>query len=155
MKKSEVIYILGKISQAFPYWNITEESINGWHSHLGDLDAGAVERAVIILIRSSPNMPTISGIRRIVLEDKLAPSPIKAWLEILAEAKRAGTELPRNFSHPAIEEASKVFGWYEIVHGTSPDYLRTQFLKAYEEIIKPQDTLILARTDTPERKAIQ
>jgi hypothetical protein len=146
---------LAKISQAFPYWNVTEESIKGWHSHLADLDAGSVERAVIILIRSSPNMPTISGIRRIVLEDKLAPSPVKAWLEVQAEAKRAGTELARDFSHPAIEEATRVFGWYEIVHGTNPDYLRTQFLKAYEEIIKPQDNLILATNDTPETKAIQ
>ena len=148
MKKSEVINILAKISQAFPYWNMTEESINGWHSHLADLHAEAVERAVIILIRSSPNMPTISGIRRIVLEDRLAPTPIKAWLEVQAEAKRAGTEFARNFSHPAIEEATKVFGWYEIVHGTSQEFLRNQFLKAYEEIIRPQDMLILGSSDT-------
>lgn len=148
MKKSEVINILAKISQAFPYWNVTEESINGWHSHLADLDAEAVERAVIILIRSFPNMPTISGIRRIVLEDRLAPIPIKAWLEVQAEAQRAGTKFVRNFSHPAIEEATKVFGWYEIVHGTSQEFLRGQFLKAYEEIIRPQDMLILGSCDT-------
>lgn len=145
MNPTETAKILAICSVAYPQYPVTKESVGIYHDLLSDLDIVQVERAVRDLLKTSDRWLSVAAIRRRVAENEnaLAPNKAQAWAEVRDACSKYGRQNRPQFSHPAITECVQTIGWYEICVSTNLETLRSQFWKAYEEIVKLSDTFVL------------
>lgn len=148
MNREQTASIVAVLCAAFPQVPVTRETIEVYHSVLGDLDGDATQAAVRELLLTVERFPPPATIRRKVAERAgvLAPAASEAWGEVLAQARERGARQRPTFSHPAIEKVAHDIGWWEICMSTSPDTVRAHFLRAYEVERTNADTRTI--TDT-------
>jgi hypothetical protein len=112
---------------AYPGKGFPDKTVELYGRMLGDLDPGAVTRAVERLIYGSEFLPTIHAIRREVAEEALGlPTPEEAWdIALTGSLLQAAPEV-RN-------AVDAVGGRWALLHSDNPTTVRAQFLKSYGE----------------------
>lgn len=139
MTKNETARILAVIAAAYQKFQVDSEGItlNVWHEMLGDLDYKLVQLAVQKLILESPYVPTISDIRKQIVDitqvdDTDAAS---AWGEVVEAVRRfghyRGSEVIKSLS-PRTAKVVRMIGFREICMCEEPGVVRGQFLKMYD-----------------------
>lgn len=145
MNPTETAKILALCSVAFPQYPVTKETVQVYNDLLADLEYVQVEKAVRDLLMTTDRWLSVAAIRRRAAENGkvLAPSKAAAWAEVRDACATHGRQSRPEFSHPAIAEAVRTIGWYDICMSTNQDTLRSQFWRCYEEITKEHDTAAL------------
>ncbi len=94
---------------------------------LDDLDYAAVDAAVDELIATTMRLPTISRIRRQVIEPTLElPTAEEAWVALQSRA---------NETHNLVRRAAALMGGsFNIRTSSEPELTRVRFAKVYDEI---------------------
>ena len=146
MNEREAASIVAVIAAAFPSWNASRETVAVYVDALDDLDFEETRAAVRDLLLTEDRWPTIAGIRRRVASraGALAPSPSQVWSEIQQNASTIGRGSSPEFSHPAILEAVRAIGWWNICSSSNPETMRAQFLRIYEDTQKRHDLDVLS-----------
>jgi hypothetical protein len=145
MNPTETAKILAICTVAYPQYPVTKETVGIYADLLADLDYVQVEKAVRDLLKTTDKWLSVAAIRRKVAENgkQLAPSKALAWSEVREAAHNEGRNSRPNWSHPAVAEAVKSIGWWDICNSTNLDTVRSQFWRCYEEIVKEHDNAVL------------
>jgi hypothetical protein len=125
MNLRDAAALANRLIDAYPQFELREQTLEIYTKWLHDLDRGATERAVDELIATAVVLPTVAEVRRTVLEETTdLPTAVEAWLSL---AER-GHEI-----HELTREVGQLFGdTWGIRTSEEPGITRTQFLKAYE-----------------------
>lgn len=153
MTKNEAARILAVIAAAYPRFQVDSEglTLSVWHEMLGDLDYKLVQIAVQKLILESPFPPTISDVRKQVVEIIQDPDDnvdgASAWGEVVQAIRNYGyyrTEEALNSLSPRVRKVASMIGWREICTCEEPGVVRGQFIKMYETYAarEKQDALL-------------
>jgi hypothetical protein len=123
------------IASAYPQWKPSQETVAVYVELLADLEANEAQNALRSLLMASEYPPSVSAIRRKVLEqqDGLPLTKTEAWELIMNLVRRYGT-----YDRPAIEDkltaqVVHAIGWREICTSTNTDTIRAQFFRLYDE----------------------
>lgn len=145
MNDREAASVVAAIAAAFPQWPASKETVRVYADLLGDLSHADVMAALRDLLLTEDRWPTVASIRRSVANRAgvLAPSAMQAWGEVTRQADTVGRTGRPRWSHPALEEAVKAIGWYEICMSTNPETLRSQFTRMYEDAQRRFDRGVL------------
>jgi len=145
MNAREAAHVVAVIAAAYPQWPASVETVAVYADSLADLNAKLTLDTVKALILVEDRWPTVATIRRSYASrlGVLAPSPSEAWGEIVEQSNIAGRNAPPTFSHPAITETVRIFGWWNLCNSTNMDTLRAQFTRMYAETQKRLDHLML------------
>ena len=145
MNPTETAKILAICSVAFPQYPVTKETVAIYNDLLSDLEMVQVEKAVRDLLKTTDRWLSVAAIRRRVAENgkALAPTRAAAWAEVRDACAKFGRQNRPQFSHPAITDVVQTIGWYDICMSTNQETLRSQFWKAYDDIVKEHDTAAL------------
>lgn len=145
MTREETASIIAVLCAAFPQVPVSRETIEVYHTVIGDLDFDRVSAAVRGLLATQDRFPPPAMIRREVASASglLAPAPAQAWGEVTAEISRCGSRATPTFSHPAISATVSQIGWWDICMSTSIDTVRAHFLRAYDIERSRLDTELL------------
>jgi len=160
MNNVEAAKVLALCSVAFPQYPLTKETISVYAELLSDLSIEQVEKAVKELLMTSDRWLSIASIRRKVAEQSgsLAPTKIEAWGEVQAQMTKHGTYGQPEFSHGAITETVKNLGWRNLCLSENVETSRSQFWRAYEELVTRFDRKVLVgdqlQIDLQPRKAL-
>ena len=133
MNAREAAHVVAVIAAAYPQWPASVETVAVYADSLADLNAKLTLDTVKALILVEDRWPTVATIRRSYASrlGVLAPSPSEAWGEIVEQSNIAGRNAPPTFSHPAITETVRIFGWWNLCNSTNMDTLRAQFNRMY------------------------
>lgn len=145
MNNVEAAKVLALCSVAFPQYPLTKETITVYADLLSDLSLEQVEKAVKELLMTSDRWLSIASIRRKVAEQSgaLAPSKVEAWGEVMSQMTKHGTYGHPEFSHEAIAETVKNLGWRSLCLSDNIETSRSQFWRAYEELVNRFDRVAL------------
>lgn len=146
MNAREAAHIVAAIAAAFPQWPASKETVAIYADLLGDLDYHTVKAALRDLLLTEDRWPTVASIRRSVANRAgvLAPSAAQAWAEITRQADEVGRTGRPCWSHPAVAEAVKTIGWYDLCMSTNAETIRSQFMRIYEDSKGRYDRLLLS-----------
>ena len=138
MTKKEMTVILAVLKEAYKDFQVTEAKINLWFNLLGDLDFNITQVAIKKLILESPYVPTISDIRKQVIE---IMHPSIDATEAYGEVRRAIKEYGYDNAPEALQSMSPLtrriceyIGWQNICLSEEPSIIRGQFLRMYSEL---------------------
>jgi hypothetical protein len=160
MNKIEAAKILSLCAVAYPQYPLTKETVSVYAELLSDLSVEQVEKAVKELLMTSDRWLSIASIRRKVAEQSgsLAPSKVEAWGEVQRQMQKYGTYGTPEFSHEAIAETVRNMGWRGLCMSENVETSRSQFWRAYEELVTRFDRKILVgdqlQLESSERKAL-
>ena len=148
MTKKEMVVILAILKEAYKDFQVTETRTSLWYDLLGDLNFKVVQVAVKKLILQSPYVPTISDIRKQIVE---IMHPVINAVEGYGEVRRAIKEYGSDNVYEALESMSPLtrkvcgyIGWQNICLSEEPSVIRGQFLRMYSELKeKEQRDLLL------------
>lgn len=145
MNPTETAKILALCAVAYPQYPVTKETVGIYAELLSDLEFVQVDKAVRDLLKTTDRWVSVAAIRRKVAENgkQLAPSKAKAWGEVQQAAHNEGRSGSPKWSHPAIEQAVKALGWWDICNSTNLDTMRSQFWRCYEDIVNEHDNEVL------------
>jgi hypothetical protein len=123
----DVREIIKRLRAAFPDAPFPEESEKLYSRMLEDLEFALVDPVVDDLIATMMKMPTISRIRRAVIEPDLdIPMADEAWMAIQTHE----TEL-----HELVARVARLLGGsYNIRTSADPELTRVRFVKVYDEL---------------------
>ncbi|ODC02719.1 hypothetical protein BFW38_03325 [Terasakiispira papahanaumokuakeensis] len=79
-----------------------------------------------------PSIPQLAVALRPRFSDFGMPEPEQAWREVITDAGRGES---RHWSHPAVKEAGRLTGWFDLTQATSQTQLKgvkARFLKHYD-----------------------
>jgi hypothetical protein len=146
MNAREAAQVVAVIAAAYPQWPASVETVAIYADSLADLAAEETLATVRQLILVEDRWPTVATIRRAYASrlGVLAPSPSEAWGQVVEQSTIAGRNVSPSFTHPAITETVRIFGWWNLCHSTNPDTLRAQFTRMYAETQKRLDHQVLA-----------
>lgn len=127
MSPTEVKEIVARLRAAYPEPQLSDETEKVYTRLLQDLDYAAVDAAVDELIATSMRLPTVSRIRRQVIEPMLdLPTAEEAWVALQSRS----TE-----THSLIRRAAVLMGGsFNIRTSSEPELTRVRFAKVYDEI---------------------
>ena len=127
MTPFEVREIVRRLAAAYPDPPLGEESADLYARMLVDLPYDAVDPAVDELIATAMKLPTVSRIRRAVVEPTLdIPTADEAWLAVQT---RSGD------LHELVAQVARlVGGTYNIRTSADPELARVRFVKVYDEL---------------------
>jgi hypothetical protein len=133
------------LGAAFPAYPATAETVALYAELLADVPWTAGQAAVRDLLMTSERWPSPATIRKRAAElsGLGSPTATEAWAEVSKAAREAGRHTAVVWSHPAIQEAVKAIGWWEICSTTNPEALRAQFRRMYEEIVEKAEQSVL------------
>jgi len=159
MTKKEMVVILAILKEAFKDFQVTETRTSLWYDLLGDLNFKVVQVAVKKLILQSPYVPTISDIRKQIVE---IMHPIIDAAEGYGEVRRAIKEYGYDYAPEAFEGMSPLtrkvceyIGWQNICLSEEPSVIRGQFLKMYEQLnARQQENALLPERLKEQIKAL-
>jgi len=145
MNEREAASIVAIIAAAYPQWPASRETVAVYADALSDLGHQETLATVKEIILTDDRWPTIAQIRRrhASRAGALAPTPAQAWGEISHQSGTTGRTGSPAWSHPAIGEAVKTVGWWNICNSSNSETLRSQFLKIYEDNQKRSDIQVI------------
>jgi hypothetical protein len=160
MNSVEAAKILALCAVAYPQYPLTKETVSVYAELLSDLSVEQVEKAVKELLMTSDRWLSIASIRRKVAEQSgsLAPSKAEAWGEVQVQMRVSGTYGHPTFSHNAIAETVQHLGWRSLCMSENIETSRSQFWRAYEELVSRYDRVALVGNQlelkSPDRKSL-
>jgi len=136
MNKIQVAQIVGIIASAYPQWKPTVETIEVYVTLLEDLEVLEVKEATMRLVMASEYPPSVSMIRRKVLElrDGLPLTKTEAWELVMNYVHKNGTYNRPTIEDPITRDVVNSIGWYQICTSTNVDTIRAQFFRLYDEL---------------------
>jgi len=149
MNENETVEIVRLIGASFPNWNLNADTIEVYAIAFSDIDFEVVKKATTNWILSEEFAPTIAGIRKKCAEvmGSKAPLSADAWGEvrnqILSVGMRGNPKFSDDNSTGLIRKTVESIGWGSICMSTSPDIIRAQFLRLYDERKKHVDNKVL------------
>lgn len=134
MNRSEVAALLAVCAAAYPHVNVSKETASLYAEMLADLDPQVAMGAVRRLIATSQFFPTVAAIREqaAAMVEPLAPSPAKAWAEVMAKMREVGRSTVPEWSHPTIAAAVATLGWRDLCMSDNQAVSRAHFWKVYD-----------------------
>jgi hypothetical protein len=160
MNNVEAAKILALCAVAYPQYPLTKETVSVYAELLADLSSEQVEKAVKELLMTSDRWLSIASIRRKVAEQSgsLAPSKIEAWGEVMVQMRVTGTYGHPVFTHDAISQTVQHLGWRSLCMSDNVETSRSQFWRAYEELVNRFDRVALVgnqlEMSSPSRKTL-
>lgn len=150
MTPIEVSEVMAYMASAYPYINLSKETVTVYADLLADLDSEATRRAVRRLTATEERFPSPASIRREVarLAGVLPPDATDALNEVFEQIKRASNKNGIDpWSHPIVEEVlQSLGGLYRFRMSEQPDTLRAHFLRLYANAVeKHERNTILSR----------
>ena len=144
----EVRELVRRLRAAYPEPPLGEETEKLYERMLVDLDFVAVDPVVDELIATTMKLPTISRIRRTVIEPTLAiPTADEAWLAV--QTREGGV-------HELVAHVAKlVGGGYNIRTSSDPELTRVRFVKVYDELRRKAVDRALAEGVRAQRMKLQ
>lgn len=138
MKPSEASMLAGMIAAGYPGRRITDATVMMYAAALSDLPYAAAAEAVSAWILSEPEWPSIADLRRTIFQamGNAVPDVDQAWGEIKSEVSRVGSRGEPRWSHPAIAEAVRYFGWTTLCQSDNEVASRAHFFKIYQSTAK-------------------
>jgi hypothetical protein len=127
MSPFEVRELVRRLRAAYPDPPLAEESEKLYERMLVDLDFAAVDPVVDELIATMMKLPTVSRIRRAVIEPTLSiPTADEAWLAV---------QMREGAVHELVAHVARlVGGGYNIRTSSDPELTRVRFVKVYDEL---------------------
>ena len=159
MTKKEMVVILAILKEAYKDFQVTETKTSLWYDLLGDLNFKVIQVAVKKLILQSPYVPTISDIRKQIVEI-MHPSidTTEAYGEVRRAIKEYGYDYaPEAFGSmsPLTRKVCEYIGWQNICLSEEPSVIRGQFLKMYEQLnARQQENALLPERLKEQIKAL-
>jgi hypothetical protein len=130
--------ILKILTDTFKDFEVSDSKFAIWYELLGDLDFKIVKTAVEKLILQSPYVPSISDIRKQVVE---IIHPTIDAVEAYSEVRRAIKEYGHDRAYesfgsmsPLTRKVCEYMGWWNICMSEEPEIVRGQFLKMYAQL---------------------
>ena len=138
MTKKEMTVILVVLKEAYQNFSFTEAKIDLYLELLGDLNSRIVLTAVKKLILESAFVPTISDIRRNVVEvsGPYLPIAAEAWEMVRRIMVHYGQEegaYELDSLSSLIQKTVNTIGWGHLCLSEDPDISRAHFLKIYDQ----------------------
>jgi hypothetical protein len=123
----EVRELVRRLGAAYPDPPLSDESADLYARMLVDLPYEAVDPVVDELIATAMKLPTVSRIRRSVVEPTLdIPTADEAWLAIQTHSREL---------HELVAQVVRlVGGTYNIRTSADPELARVRFVKVYDEL---------------------
>jgi hypothetical protein len=117
---------------------MTDETLELYARMLSDLEFAVTDRAIDELIATAMRLPTISRIRRTVIEPELTfPTAEEAWIAVQSHASDMHELVRRT--------ANLMGGTFNIRTSADPELTRVRFAKVYEGLQrKAVDTALTA-----------
>lgn len=141
MTRKELLSMMGLVATYWPHWRLPSDTaelgvtVNAWDRLLGDVAAEAAVAAVeAYAVTGAEFAPGPGVIRRRALElasPSTVPDGDAAWAEVLEQIARVGYIGKPTFSHPAIEETVRAFGWLPLCQSETVMADRAHFLRMY------------------------
>ena len=127
MTPFEVRELVRRLRAAYPEPPLSDDSADLYARMLVDLPYEAVDPVIDELIATAMKLPTVSRIRRAVVEPTLdIPTADEAWLAVQT---RAGD------LHDLVTQVVRlVGGTYNIRTSVDPELARVRFVKVYDEL---------------------
>jgi hypothetical protein len=116
-----------------------ESLVNAWELLIGDLTYPRASAALATLLQSSPYLPAVADIRRLVLELERGPvrTGADAWGDVHRAMSRFGSHrtpgLDFHFDDPDVAALVRSFGWRELCASDNAVADRARFIDAYEQ----------------------
>lgn len=160
MNNVEAAKILALCAVAYPQYPLTKETVSVYAELLSDLSVEQVEKAVKEMLMTSDRWLSIASIRRKVAEQSgsLAPTKIEAWGEVTVQMRVIGTYGHPVFTHDAISQTVQHLGWRSLCLSDNVETSRSQFWRAYEELVTRFDRVALVgnqlEMSSPARKTL-
>ncbi len=125
---------------AVNWTNFTKAQAQLYQEMLADIPGALLQKAVLILIKTSTFLPTVAEIRQKaaeiyrLAEGREAPCAEKAWSDVLSAISRYGANRKPRFSDPICEAAVAYMGWASICMSPTENVsiIRAQFCRFYE-----------------------
>jgi hypothetical protein len=126
MTSREVTQIVDRLKAAYPATEISEATEAIYRRLLIDLRYDEVDTAVDTLIMTMMKLPTISRIRRTVIEPHLdLPTADEAWFAVQSHADL----------NPLVARAATLMGGsFNLRTSSDPELSRVRFVKVYEDL---------------------
>lgn len=120
--------------------NFTTAQAQVYQEVLADIPGALLQKAVLILLKTSKFPPTIAEIREKAEEirdmalGKDAPNAERAWSDVIAAISRYGANRKPKFSDPICAAAVSCMGWMNLcmTPTDSISIIRAQFCKFYK-----------------------
>ena len=127
MSPFEVKKLVARLRAAYPNPPLTAETEEVYADMLRDLEYEAVDSAVEGLIATATRLPTISRIRRAVIEPTLdLPTAEEAWIAVQSR---------RSDVHELVHRAAALMGGsFNVRTSSDPELTRVRFAKVYDEL---------------------
>lgn len=139
MNAAEVTELLAHIKVIWPNtkWDVPAKVVaKVWYDLLADLPAEAAQ-ATLLDLSGERFAPPPGALRTAVLEridPDTTPDLDEAWLEVRQGIRSWGwcsKEYQRKWSHAAVADAVKAFGWMELCESENPDAARAHFARYF------------------------
>jgi hypothetical protein len=127
MSPHEIKELVTRLQAAYPDPPLSDETAELYTRMLSDLDYAEAGRAVDELIATAMRLPTISRIRRNVIEPKLGfPTAEEAWIAV--QGHESGV-------HELVSRTAYLMGGsFNIRTSADPELTRVRFAKVYEAL---------------------
>ena len=141
MTKKELLNIFPILSNEYSNFVVNEEKLLVWYELLRDLDTRFVKCAVLMHISESKYPPTVAEIRKkaLSLSKPKELNGLEAYNEVVKAINTYGFRRVNEAYNSLPTEIVKVIkniGWRELCLSNSPDTIRKQFIKMYEQGIE-------------------
>ena len=149
MKKTEMITVLERLEEYYRnFYNGTDKErvLNAWFPMFQDDPADEVNRAVVVYICTEKFAPTVSGIKNIMAENRMAGqmTEMQAWSKIRDAIKNAGdryTAAEAFGKLPAIlqklvDTPTRLRDWRQCSDDTLEGVIASNVQRSYRELAK-------------------
>jgi hypothetical protein len=127
MAPHEVKELVDRVAAAYPDPGMSDETRELYRRMLSDLDYADADPVVDELIATTMRLPTISRIRRNVIEPKLGlPTAEEAWVAVQAHSPDM---------HELVRRTANLMGGsFNIRTSSDPELTRVRFAKVYDAL---------------------
>lgn len=177
MKKTEMITVLERLEEYYRnFYNGTDKErvLNAWFPMFQDDPADEVNRAVVVYICTEKFAPTVSGIKNIMAENRMAGqmTEMQAWSKIRDAIKKAGdrytaaeafTALPA-ILQKLVDTPNRLRDWRQCSDDTLEGVIASNVQRSYRELAKREAVWFAIpgqlqveqgwRVDAPEQTAL-
>jgi hypothetical protein len=129
MSPFEVRELVNRLAAAYPDPAVTKETRKIYERMLADLPYEKADAVVDELIATVMRLPTISRIRRAIIEPELGiPTADEAWVAI---------QTHQGELHELVQHVARLMGGsYNIRTSDDPELSRVRFVKVYEQFFR-------------------
>lgn len=177
MQKKELIKVLERLEEYYRNFYAgtdKERVLNAWYPMFQDDPADEVNRAVVVYICTEKFAPTVSGIKNIMTENRMAGqmTEMQAWGKIRDAIKKAGdrytaaeafTALP-SILQKLVDTPNRLRDWRQCSDDTLEGVIASNVQRSYRELAKREAVFYAIpgqlqaeqtwRVDAPEQTAL-